>query len=276
MMKKSVDDFKKLTDAFVQRTKKPCIVMDLVDVVPGVLDNKFGGAPFLPEGETVPVTTDGVPMNLVMQLDLEQVELDGWPKAGILEVFFDNLANYPTQFAFRLFDKSRTPQTTSEIPGEMFERAWGMKLSKGEAIMSMSDFRFDRTVAELIREVFGEEVPKNRRGKVNWMQLSDYMEEAFDLGVHTVHGVEKPVHWSDLWPHDDSRLTLGGYADFTQTDPRGYDVPEEATESIFTIDSYYDLRKINLGDAGIMVGLIKPEDLKAGNFGNAFLSWDCC
>jgi uncharacterized protein YwqG len=48
------------------------------------------------------------------------------------------------------------------------------------------------------------------------------------------------------------------------------------TTCLFKIDSWYDLQNINLSDAGIMSGIIKPEDLQAGKVENTFLYWDCC
>ena len=79
----------------------------------------------------------------------------------------------------------------------------------------------------------------------------------------------------DLWCYEEKYLMLGGYADFTQTDPRDYNASKEQTECLFKIDSCYS-ETLNIGDAGIMVGLITPEDLKNGNLSNTFTSWDCC
>ena len=70
-------------------------------------------------------------------------------------------------------------------------------------------------------------------------------------------------------------ITLGGYADFTQSDPR-YDVKENRDECLFKLDSCGSYDKISIGDSGILFALISQEDIENKNFENAIVDWDCC
>jgi uncharacterized protein YwqG len=70
---------------------------------------------------------------------------------------------------------------------------------------------------------------------------------------------------------------IGGYADFTQSDPRDYgEAWKDYTECLVKIDSNLDMERINMGDAGIAWLLITEDDLKAKRFQNAKFDWDCC
>ena len=70
-------------------------------------------------------------------------------------------------------------------------------------------------------------------------------------------------------------ITLGGYADFTQQDPRTSSSSlANLTECLIKIDSEgYD--KLQIGDAGIISIFISKEDLESANFQKAVLDWDC-
>ena len=71
-------------------------------------------------------------------------------------------------------------------------------------------------------------------------------------------------------------MTLGGYADFTQTDPRAYEKEKTTlTECLLKVDSCGDY-EFYIGDSGILSVLISKEDLEQCRFENAVLDWDCC
>ena len=66
---------------------------------------------------------------------------------------------------------------------------------------------------------------------------------------------------------------IGGYANFTQSDPRCYEVSEENDIQILQIDidDY-----IMFGDSGIGHIFINPEDLSKNRLDKAYFYWDCC
>ena len=70
-------------------------------------------------------------------------------------------------------------------------------------------------------------------------------------------------------------ITIGGYANFTQQDPR-HNMKENKEECLFKLDSWADYNNIRLGDSGILFALISKEDIENCNFENAFVDWDSC
>ena len=76
----------KVIEEFIKRTQKECMKVNTIEEEPGFLDDKLGGKPYLPVGEDYPLDEKGKPMALIAQFNLKHVELDGWPKEGIIEI----------------------------------------------------------------------------------------------------------------------------------------------------------------------------------------------
>lgn len=106
----------------------------------------------------------------------------------------------------------------------------------------MSDYRFERLLGEAFLETFGKQ-----RKKVE----------------------------STLWDTFEScGHKMGGYAYFTQSDPR-FDAPEEETWLLLLqIDSDDDMG-IMWGDVGVGGFFIRENDLKKCDFSRVLYNWDC-
>lgn len=65
---------------------------------------------------------------------------------------------------------------------------------------------------------------------------------------------------------------LGGYAYFTQADPREYKAEWRDRILLFQLDSDND---IMWGDVGVGNFFIRPDDLASLNFTNIIYNWDC-
>ena len=66
---------------------------------------------------------------------------------------------------------------------------------------------------------------------------------------------------------------LGGYAEFTQSDPRDYGDRNKDDVQLLQIDSEED---IIFGDVGIGHVFIDVESLRDRKFEKAYFTWDCC
>ncbi len=66
---------------------------------------------------------------------------------------------------------------------------------------------------------------------------------------------------------------IGGYAYFTQSDPRDYDEKLRSDLPILQIDTD---ENIVIGDVGLIHFFLNKEDLKNKNFEKAYFQWDCC
>ena len=83
------DKFKKVVEIFKEKTEKDCYKISLVEGEPLILDDKIGGKPYLPIGEDYPKDKNGEPLVLLLQVNLNKIELNGYPRKGILEIFTD-------------------------------------------------------------------------------------------------------------------------------------------------------------------------------------------
>ena len=83
------EKFLKAIEIFKEKTVKECYKVSYEEKEVGILDDKLGGTPYLPINEEYPVTSKGTPMGLLLQVNLKNVDLKGYPKKGILEIFTD-------------------------------------------------------------------------------------------------------------------------------------------------------------------------------------------
>lgn len=79
--------FKKVIEKFKEVTLKECYKIECIDGEPTILDDKIAGTPYFPIGEEYPLDKDGNPMALLLQVNLKNIDLEKYPKKGILEVF---------------------------------------------------------------------------------------------------------------------------------------------------------------------------------------------
>ena len=64
---------------------------------------------------------------------------------------------------------------------------------------------------------------------------------------------------------------IGGYAEFTQEDPRS---TEDPMELLFQLDTDSNIG-CRWGDMGVANFFIRPEDLQKRDFSRIFFNWDC-
>lgn len=248
---------KQAVNLFKQATEKECYKITLDKHTPDILDNKLGGNPYLPVGEKYPTTSDGKPLSLLLQVNLKEIKLPNFPDKGIFEVFTNN--DFPCEFAIRLFDENLEYQT--DFPALDYEfpfvrRSFKIKLSKDKAHMSLNDYKADQTLCPIIEKIYGLEAES----------VVDFVD-SFDDGWD----------WYEEFANQLSNhpMTLGGYPDFTQSDPRSDE--EELDECLFKIDAGSNIApEIQIGDSGIIWGFINEKDLQNKNFNNAVVDWDCC
>jgi uncharacterized protein YwqG len=66
---------------------------------------------------------------------------------------------------------------------------------------------------------------------------------------------------------------IGGYAFFTQSDPRDYGASRQQDLLLLQIDTD---NEIEWGDSGVANVFLSPEALHAKQFDAAWFTWDCC
>ena len=214
--------------------------------------SKFLGKPFYPKSKIYPKDKNGKPMLLTAQLNFEEIpKIKNFPKSGILQLFLSGTDWYDEESKIIYhseFETKEEPMTDfsfiheddyEEMPiQEVHKLSFEKSIENG----GLEDCQFDFQFGDLDWLEFLEKLTE-KEGK----EFDDY----FESGGHK----------------------LGGYAYFTQSDPRDYGDRNESDIQLLQIDSEDD---IMFGDVGLGHVFISLENLENKEFGKAYFTWDCC
>ena len=230
---------KKVINLYKEKTKKECYKIEFEEGEPSIMDNKIGGKPYLPIGEPYPTGKNGEKLPLLFQVNLKNIDLEGYPQEGILEFFMGD--DYPCEYKIKYFKDIQEYQENVESYKLSISSvdSFKVKLTKSVEYMPINDYRFEKTISPIVSEIFPDNID------CDWNLV---MEEALPN-----------LKWS-----------FGGYADFTQADPRLYE--DRGDECLLKLDSF---NQIEIGDAGIVSVLISKKDIENNKFENGKLDWDC-
>ena len=246
---------------FKERTEKDCYQINYTEGETGILDDKIGGKPYLPVGEEYPKDRSGNYMALLLQLNLKDIDLEGYPRKGILEIFVDKNVSFPCDYAVRYFEEGLEYQTDLpdvDVSEFIADTTYKITVEKAKSYMQFNDYMFYKTFMACVNEIMGTNITK--------VFELDQILEGDDWYEKMAQECPTPS------------IYIGGNINCTQNDPRDNlkGNHQEKTETLFVFDSYCDLKKFNIGDAGIIFGIISKEDIKNCNFQNALVDWDCC
>jgi len=228
--------------------------------------SKVGGYPYLPVGDEYPIGKNGEPMEFLAQINFAQMpQLQDYPTAGILE-FFIELDEYgwgldydnPLESGVRVIyyeDLTKKPQTSFEALDRIRDEDVS-PISKDEFVMS-----FEKSFEVASLEDYASYIPLG----------DDKFEHYLGLDLMVDSDAELIDAYDKAFKCDGHKV--GGYAFFTQQDPRFYE-NREYSELLFQLDSD-DSADIMWGDGGIANFFIKPEDLKRRDFSKILYNWDC-
>jgi uncharacterized protein YwqG len=213
--------------------------------------SKFLGKPFLPANIEYPKNTSGIPMILLAQINFaEAPKLENYPSHGILQLFVSGSDWYDMGDYQILFHENINQEHQTEFPfltSDLYEESpigCEHKLSfiKGIEYGGLEDFRFQLNF--------------NGKGYYDYQEgLSEEQQKEMD-------------NFFFAMGHK-----IGGYAYFTQSDPREYDAKKKNDLLLFQIDTD---DKIMFGDSGVANVFLNVDDLKNKNFEKAYFNWDCC
>ncbi|MBE6901715.1 MAG: DUF1963 domain-containing protein [Ruminococcaceae bacterium] len=271
-----------------------CVRLKPVRSECSVFDSKLGGTPYFPKNMEYPTVREGElqgrPLRLLAQLNFGTLpHIEGFPEKGILQFFAgcadDDVVGMDfkdgfNQNGFRVIyhadiiaDESLLI-SDADMPEYDEDEFWAFPF-KGEFLLkasapefgaiSSADYRFEDTVVKCYNQLFGGEIVSifgsERSGKLGLRmvdeQLYDALYDAADggLGCH-----------------------IGGYAYFTQEDPRGYNEDYAKCDTLlFQLDTEGDGEdEIMWGDCGVGNFFINSDDLKNLDFSRVLYNWDCC
>ena len=245
---------------YKELTKKECYGIEVIeDEIPDILDDKIGGTPYLPVGVEWP---EG--MNLLLQVNLKNIELEHFPKEGILEIFVSSDCDSPCETKVFIFDEGLEYQT--DLPKQDMDEffvteALKIKLEKVIEHMPINNDEGNKKFCDMIKKYFDfqdEEI------EIEEFAQLDYYEEFFEdqEDVEAYNNIDDGV----------TKANIGGYPAYTQENEGMFDLNEDIC--IFKLDSYLN-DSVNIGDSGILNITMSMEDFKKRDFSNVSGYWDC-
>ena len=251
------EKFLEIVDKLRKKTELPCMSIDLVEKEPGVLDNKIGGKPYIPEGEEYPTNSKGEAMALLLQVDLKDIDLPNFTNKGTLEIFCDKDVTYPLEYTIKYYDsglKAKNDLPDVDLSNFIVKRGYKIDIKRDYSYMRMGDYRFLDTIKPIIKEVLGEDI--------NDLSDLDNICGEYKWDTVLLAGTISPD------------IAIGGYPIFTQSDPR-IKMQNKLNECLFKMDSLYDNKKIFLGDDGSLFALTSKDNIKMNKFESTYVGWDC-
>ncbi|MFD4929241.1 YwqG family protein [Peribacillus butanolivorans] len=252
----------------IESTMQPTIKISTSTNKPTLFASKFAGYPYLPKNFEHPIDGKGNYMKLLAQINFEDLPrvLNDMPQKGMLQIFLSgdddvmglDFNNQTNQKNFRVIyheDILKEGEVTTDFSymttfeDEHFPIGDEVSLSFSvnfEAV-STPDRAFDEFYGELdFEEIVGEDENGDE------ITLLELYEENLSNEGHKI----------------------GGYAFFTQSDPREDRSYKHYDVLLLQIDTDDD-NEIMWGDCGVANFFIKVEDLKKLDFSNVLYNWDC-
>ena len=243
-----INEYKKLTE-------KECYNINLIEEEPGILDNKIGGKPYLPIGEEYPIDKFGNPMELLLQINLNDIKLENWPKEGILEIFISlKEDDYEYNCTIKLFKENLEYQTTFPKITTIYptlKQGYKVKLTKDICHMPISDNRFNDTLWSIIERVYNIK--------------KDYLTPLYKIFGNTKWNEELS---SSINNHV---VTIGGYPEFVDTPL--YDEDKDKMEILFKLDPNINPSNFDIIQGKILNVIIYKDDILSLNFDNVKINY---
>lgn len=223
-------------------------------------ESKVGGLPYWPLDMSWPTAPDGRNLFFLAQLNFaEMPPLPPFPTQGIVQFFIHDDDLYGMDFddgenpdTFRvIFHESVVEtktllhtKTPSQQPDESLlphhpDESYPLIFGLGQEVVPVTDYQFYQHFGADFFRQFGEK---------EWDVMSE-LEKTLRAQGHKV----------------------GGYAYFTQDDPRKKDDPMLL---LFQLDSD-QVMDVMWGDMGVGHFFIREKDLIARNFSRVLYDWDC-
>jgi uncharacterized protein YwqG len=222
-------------------------------------ESKVGGFPYLPKGTDYPTAPDGRELFFLAQINFADMPaLPTFPRQGIVQFYvydddlygmdFDDGEN-PDTFRVLYHPQVTHDETALQTQFSLIrdydllphhpETSHPLTFESAEEYLPVTDYRFWQTFGQDFFQQFGDS---------EWEVMEAYNKSVSAQGHKT-----------------------GGYAYFTQDDPRR---AEDPMLLLFQLDSDEDM-DLMWGDMGVGHFFIRENDLKAGDFSRVLYDWDC-
>ena len=246
-----------------------------------VYDSKLLGVPYMPKGFEYPHDPDGRPLKLLAQINFADVPpLPDYPDSGILQFFIsDDIDSREQAWGLQFYSKrpyDAKAQFELMQSQEYFRVVWHESVVENEKELLRKVPAGPEGMLPVVDEAkltfsagMSHPGPADYRfGKVfggnGWDFFDQFGDRAESVAVrYSSHVTVRSIAW------------IGGYADFTQWDPREH-APDEDWQLLFELasSSSVDQPEVLWGDVGIGAFFIRPEDLRRQDFSRVLYTWD--
>lgn len=257
----------------LERSERPALRIELEAMANDqLLASKVGGRAYWAAGRDYPRNPQGQPLSLLAQIDLGKApKMPGYPERGLLQFFIDGDDFYGAALAaadrgdrmqalaqqkgFRVvYWTDATAPAVAPPAGAAADqlpfdpaKPRRMKFSTDYESIGASDVGLEPVLGGDPSVLTERYLRENPDAAIDAEQLSNQVTDYLDRGGHK----------------------LGGYPQFTQSDPR------EAGDRrvlLFQLDSDDEMM---WGDSGIANFFIDPDDLARADFSRVSYHWDC-
>lgn len=221
-------------------------------------ESKVGGSPYLPKNAEWPCAPDGRPLFFLAQINFaEMPALPPFPAKGIVQFYINDDDLYGMDFddgenpdTFRVLFFPDPVQDEKQLQAQPLmqdfdllphhpDESYPLQFSIEEEVAGATDYRFWQQFGTDFFQQFGEK---------EWDVMDEFGKAVRPQG-HKV----------------------GGYAYFTQDDPRR---AEDPMLLLFQLDSDEGM-DLMWGDMGVGHFFIREKDLAKGDFSRVLYDWDC-
>lgn len=246
----------------IEQHPLPTIAIDVAKGLPdNPWDSKLAGLAYWPKNLSYPHNGQGKPLSLLAQINFSEMPpLEGYPDKGVLQFFIADDDLYGLEFP----DKELTQQ-------EIISAHRNYRVIYHEDVEGLDAEHFQIDRQEDVIFPISDECVLTFKETVSYPGPSDYR---FDKLV-TKGGEIDDDALEDLFEEDVGGCKIGGYAYFTQQDPRWY-LEDEEWVLLLQIDSGDgDGCEIMWGDCGVCNFFIRKSELTMLNFDHVLYNWDC-
>ncbi len=216
-----------------------------------IKQSKFLGKPYLPIELGYPMDNQGKPMILIAQINFSEIPyFKDYPEAGILQLFLPE-SDWICSGEYRiLYHKN---------PNKIYHKDFSFLKKE---MLSESPIQKEYKLSFRKKVEYGGIRDFNYKPK--WKGELSKIE--FDESEIFKYEVYRSLFFADY-------NKIGGYAIFTQSDPREDEFAQK--DDILLLQIVSDDIGICIGDMGVIHIFINKDDLKIGNFEKAYFHWDC-
>lgn len=259
----------------IEKSRRDAVIVDLSQGEENLLSSKIGGRPYLPVGQSLPRNSRNEEMYLLAQINFAEVpELPDFPRKGILQFFISSDDHYGANFEGDLSEANLSRQKdfrvlyhenvnaesatityppsnkqTIQLPFDP-NKILRMKFRLVHEIVSPGDFEFEKFLG------------------MDFLSLLKKLQKVTSLDESELEQALEDFFGEQGFEHK-----IGGYASFTQDDPRRSDSRKRLLLQINS-DTNPEVG-LMWGDLGIAGFFIDPVDLKNKNFSQIMYNWDC-